>query len=186
MKIKVSPSSSDIAHICHVAVSIVLQTNLAVTGWPESEMWTCGISTLLNLLLLRRRVMGWQIAPCTSVGFRKVLKPLWVKSSSSMNQSPSGKEIIDTRDYADLRNTLGTRKFSECKLRQPWKQEALHHDGRRDKARGAQQTKKDCFNRREASVIESYFIQTFYPTHPSSVPRDDRTTSLFPPGPGYQ
>lgn len=75
-----------------------------------------------------------------------------------------GEEIIDRRDYADVRNNPCVRTFSECKLRQPWQQEALHHYGRTHKEEGSKQTKKDCFNRREASVIESYFIQTFYPT----------------------
>lgn len=99
--------------------------------------------------------------------------PLWVKSYSSH----SGKEVTQTRGSTALRNTLGIHKFSECKLCQLWKQEALHHYGRRNKASPLlKQTKKKkivLIGKKHQSLMLTSFALSIQP-HPSSEWRDDR------------
>lgn len=107
-------------------------------NWIPKCTWVCAVSRLsssnFNVALHKcHRMTDYKTHQLDS---ERVCNPLWIKSCSGMNQRHSGAEIIDTRDYADLRNTLCIWRFSECKLHQPWKQEALHHYGRRDKAGG--------------------------------------------------
>lgn len=107
----------------------------------------------------------WQITPPIHKGLGLAQAIHYGLKLFRQESRHSGKEVTQTRGPTALRNTLGIYKFSECKLCQLWKQEALHHYGRRNKASPLlKQTKKDCFNRREASVIDAYFIHTFYPT----------------------
>lgn len=91
--------------------------------------------------------------------------PLWVKSCSSMNR------ITVVRNYR-YKGSCSFKKYpGHLKVFRMQTMSALKTRGtaslwqeKQSQPPFLNRQKKDCFNRKEASVIDSYFIHTFYPT----------------------
>lgn len=128
MKIKVSRQPGDNAHLSMELLGPFCKQIWQILAGPGPR------SGMLMLLKLTQVSWDDRWLPAHQLDSEEVSNPGGLKEAPACIRGRG--KIIDTRDYADLRNTLGTRKFSECKRRQPREQEALHHDGSRDKARG--------------------------------------------------
>lgn len=139
-----------------------------------------GVPTLLKLTQV-----SWddRWLPAHQLDSEELLKPWRVESSSSRNQRRAQRSSIQGIMQI-LRNTLSAPES-------PQNANDVNPANKRHCIMMAAGTKPGGFNGQKKIVLIGEKHQSlsltsfrlFSPTHPSSVPRDDRTTSLFPPSP---
>lgn len=112
---------------------------------------------------------------------RRFSKP-WRVEKQLQHESEEQKKIIDTRDYADGRKYPGHPKVSQnANDVNPADKRHCIMMAAGTKPGGFKGQKKIVLIGEKHQSLSLTSFRLFSPTHPSSVPRDDRTTSLFPP-----